>query len=110
MIGEPIHARLASIPYDAWEEELPAVDLVIKETLRIIGASSAMRRNIHRDIVVDDVPIKRGDFMTYQAADVHFNSDIYTDPRKFDPDRYLEGREEDKKEAYAYLGWGAGKG
>ncbi|KAF9557038.1 cytochrome P450 [Agrocybe pediades] len=109
MADEPIYKRLASIPYTAWEDELPAVDLVIKETLRIIGSSSAMRRNIHHDITVDGVSIKRGDFMTYQAADAHFNPDVYTDPKKFDPGRYLEGREEDKKEAYAYIGWGAGR-
>lgn len=38
----------------------------------------------------------------------HMNPDIYTDPTEFDPSRYLAGREEDKKVADAYLGWGGG--
>ena len=34
---------------------------------------------------------------------------IYPNPTTFDPERYLPGREEDKKERLAFLGWGAGE-
>jgi len=36
------------------------------------------------------------------------NPDIYSDPETFDPSRYEEGREEDKKETFGFLGWGVG--
>jgi sterol 14-demethylase len=42
-------------------------------------------------------------------SDVHMNPDIYPDPPTFDPERYKPGREEDKREHYGYLGWGAGE-
>ncbi|KIM37022.1 hypothetical protein M413DRAFT_448749 [Hebeloma cylindrosporum] len=106
---EPLHKRLASIPLNAWEDELPSVDLVIRETLRFTVSGPFLRRNIQKDIVVDGVAIKRGDFMAYPTFEAHMNPDIYSNPDSFDPDRYLEGREEDKKETFGYVAWGAGR-
>ena len=56
---------------------------------------------------VGEVP--PGGFLAYNVTDVHLNPDIYTDPCAFDPDRFRPGREEDKREPYAFLGWGAGE-
>ena len=106
---EPLHKRLAAIPLNAWEEELPALDLVIRETLRIAVSGATLRRNLGKDILLADTTIKRGDFLTYSLADVHLNPGIYTDPTKFDPGRFTKGREEDQKETYAYIGWGVGE-
>jgi len=106
---EPLHKRLASIPLNAWEDELPSVDLFIRETLRFTMIGSALRRNVQRDITVDGVTIKRGDFIVYSMSEAHMNPDIYSNPTSFDPDRYIEGREEDKKETFAFTGWGAGR-
>jgi len=105
---EPLHKRLASIPLNAWEDELPSVDLVIRETLRSTLSTVLYRRNLQKDIVVDGVTIKRGDFMALPVLEAHMNPNIYSNPSSFDPDRFLEGREEDKKETFAYFAWGAG--
>jgi len=105
---EPLYKRLASIPLNAWEDELPSVDLVIRETLRFTVSGALLRRNVQKDIVVDGVTIKRDDFMVLPTYGPHMDPNIYSNPSSFDPDRYLEGREEDKKEAFAYVGWGAG--
>ena len=106
--SDPLHARLSSIPLNAWEEELPTLETIIRETLRISGSGTMLRRNIAKDIQIGDATIRRGDFLAYSAADVNLNSDIYTNPMVFDPDRYGPGREEDRKEALGYLSWGAG--
>jgi cytochrome P450 len=53
--------------------------------------------------------VRKGAFLVHSLGDVHFNADIYSDPWKFDPDRYTEGREEDKKGTLSYLAWGAGR-
>ena len=94
---------------EAWEDEIPTVDILIRETLRLTMGGTAIRRNIGPDTKADGVTIKHGEFLTYQLADAHFNPTIYSDPMKFDPTRYLEGREEDRKETFAYVGWGVGK-
>ena len=100
--------RLSTIPLDAWEDELPSLDLIIRETLRISRSATVFRRNIEKDMQVGEATIKRGDFLAYTSSDVHLNPDIYTNPMAFDPDRYGPGREEDRKETFSYLGWGAG--
>ncbi|KAF8069216.1 cytochrome P450 [Lyophyllum atratum] len=107
---EPLHKRLSSIPMQAWEDEMPAMDAVIRETLRLIAGSGIfLRRNLIKDFDVDGVKIKKGDFLAYVAADVHLNPEVYPDPLAFDPGRYDEGRAEDKKVSFGFLGWGAGR-
>ncbi|KAG6914568.1 hypothetical protein DXG01_016585 [Tephrocybe rancida] len=106
---EPIHKVLASVPSSAWEEEMPMLDLVIRETLRLTVEGSMPRRNPTGDLEILGKRISKGSFVIYRAGDAHMNPDIYTNPTKFDPDRFAPGREEDKKEPYAFLGWGAGR-
>lgn len=107
--NEPLHERLASIPLDVWETEMPMTDSVIRETQRITMGASALRRNLGEDMVVGDKVIPKGDFLVYSLADVHANPDIYPEPSKFDPRRFDAGREEDKRAPNAFLGWGAGE-
>ena len=105
---EPLHTRLSAIPTSAWEDELPSIDSIIRETLRISASGTLFRRNVMKDIQIGEATIKRGDFVAYSIADVSLNPEIYTNPMTFDPDRYGPGREEDRKENLAYLAWGAG--
>ena len=106
--SDPLHVRLSTIPLSAWEDELPSVDAIIRETLRLSGSGTFLRRNLAKDVRIGAATIKRGDFVVYSAADVHLNPDIYANPMIFDPDRYGPGHEEDRKEAFGYLSWGAG--
>jgi cytochrome P450 len=53
--------------------------------------------------------VPNGGFIAYCMTDAHMNPNIYTDPGVFDPERYGPGREEDKRDPYAYLGWGVGE-
>ncbi|KAF8872702.1 cytochrome P450 [Infundibulicybe gibba] len=109
--SEPLHKRLSAIPISAWEDEMPIFERTLRETLRLVMNGAALRRNIFEDVEItgNGKTVKRGEFMTYQLADAHLNSKIYQSPNDFDPDRYLPGREEDKKEAFAFLGWGVGR-
>ena len=100
--------RLSTIPLDAWEDELPSLDLIIRETLRISGSTTALRLNEGKDIQVGEVTIKQGDLLAYSIADVNLNPNIYTNPMTFDPDRYGPDRKEDRKQPFGYLAWGAG--
>ena len=106
--SEPLHKRLSTIPLDAWENELPSVELIIRETIRLTLSFAALRRNVEKELEIDAVVIKRRDFLLYSLGRTHMDPEIYTEPTKFDPDRYLEGREEDRKQTYGYVGWGAG--
>ena len=106
--NEPLHQRLASIHISAWEEKLPVLDLILRETLRINGSGLILRRNILEETTISGSLVGVGDFVAYSMADVHLNSEIYSRPYEFDPARYSPGREEDKKGTFSYLAWGVG--
>ena len=107
--SEPLHKRLSTIPVSAWEEEMPNFDLVLREAVRLVVNITAVRRNIFKDVdVIAQQSVPKGHFVAYSLADVHLNPDIYTNPTEFDPTRFEPGRQEDKKQTYGYLGWGAG--
>jgi cytochrome P450 len=107
--GEPLHKQLSKIPLEAWEDELPLLDFAMRETLRLVANGAALRRNLHKDLEIEGITIKKGEFLTYSMADIHMNPEIYPDPTRFDPGRYEKGREEDRKAYYAFGAWGLGQ-
>lgn len=95
--------QLSAIPLEAWETEMPVLDAVIHETLRIAQPHTAMRRNLGPDTFIDSKLVPSGAYIVYPFSDVHLNPDIYPDPWKFDPSRG------EAKVPFGYLGWGGGK-
>lgn len=104
-----LHDQLSSIPLVAWEINTPVLEAVIRETLRLTMTSAPNRRVMDTEFKMGNVVVNKGEFVTYLQADAHLNPAIYPNPYNFDADRYGPGREEDKKEVYCYLGWGAGE-
>jgi len=108
--GIPFHERLATISLSAWEDELPILDVCLRETLRLYMLVSALRRNLHDDVHIGDKKIEKGTFVVYSAADVHLDSNIYSNPEKFDPDRFrVRAEDVNSKATHPFLGWGAGR-
>jgi sterol 14-demethylase len=107
----PLTAQLTSLPLEAWESEFPALDLCLRESIRLQLLGTAFRRNASGR----DLPIGKGEvvpdgaYVVYALADVHLDPSIYRDPESWDPSRYLSDRAEDKKVPLGYLGWGAGR-
>ena len=93
---------VSSIPLDAWENEVPILDSIIRETLRIAQPHVAMRRNVGPDLYIDGKVIPSGTFVVYPFADVHLDPTLYPDPWVFDPARVPV------KGDYSYVGWGGG--
>jgi cytochrome P450 len=92
---------------------MPTLDAALRETLRLTLNGLVLRRNTLRERKLN-IPggggeVSIGAFLAYDIADAHLNPDIYTDPGTFDPERFNPGREEDKRESYGFLGWGAGE-
>jgi len=102
--------QLAEIPLDAWESEFPMTYLCFRETIRLQTVGSIIRKNSSgHDLAIGNEVIPNGAYATYHLFDAHLNDTIYTNPEKWDPARYLPGREEDKKAPDAYIGWGLGR-
>ena len=101
-------SRLSQVPPSAWEHDMPVMEVIIQETIRLLSGRAALRRNIKEDISIEGKIVERGAFMAHPSTSVHFDPAVYTNPTEFDPGRFEKGREEDKKVTFGFLGWGAG--
>jgi cytochrome P450 len=106
---DPMHQRLSTIPLSAWEDEMPIIDNVTRETMRLVKNGAALRRSVNDNFRVGDKIIRKGAFLAYHMADVHLNDKFYSEPLKFDPDRFSPPRNEDKQGNFVFLAWGAGR-
>ncbi len=76
-------------------EKLPYLTAVIQESLRMsLGVSSRLpRKNTKSEMVYKDWVIPRGQFVGMTQRDILYNAEIYPDPMRFDPERWLKGDE-----------------
>jgi cytochrome P450 len=88
---------------------MPVIESVIRETLRILGSGTPLRRNLADDLRVAGKTIDKGAFMVYNSADVHLNERFYPEPLKFDPDRFNLIGEDDTQGKAPFLAWGTGR-
>lgn len=99
----PLVEQLASIPLEAWDSSFPSIDLCYKEAIRMWVAFPMGRLNDTPNpisIPGTDEVIPPGSFACYNTLDVHYSDKLYPNPMKWEPERFCEGREEFKKEAY----------
>ena len=80
-------SQLSDLPPKAWEEEMPVMEAIIRETIRILLTGAALRRNIKEDLNIDGKVVERGAFMAYSVSSLHYDDSVYSEPFKFDPDR-----------------------
>lgn len=103
---------LATLTVDEWESGFPLIGLGLRETIRFQLVGATIRKNIsHKDFPIGKTGevIPKDGFATYLTDDVHMNPEIYPEPTKWDPGRYLPDRADDKRQPLAYMGWGLGR-
>lgn len=110
----PLKEKLMHVPIEAWEGEFPAIDLALKDTIRMHMPGTAFRKNTSgQDIPIPGSKagevIPSGAFVAFPVGDMFYNPAIYAAEQDWEPARYLPGRAEDKKQAHAWMGWGAGR-
>lgn len=73
-------------------DRLPFLDAVIKETLRLYAPIPASQpRASTRDTTIDGYHIPARTIVSCQAFSLHRNAEVFADPNKFKPDRWLAG-------------------
>lgn len=106
----PLIDRLGRLPLEAWENDFPMVDLCLKDSIRLQLHGTGFRKNTAgKDLVIDGQVVPKDGFLVYHFGEHHLNPNIYEEPEKWDPSRYLPNRAEDKKDKFAFVGWGAGR-
>lgn len=102
-------ARLGDGPLDIDAlDKLETLDLVMRESLRLdTPLSFTVRRSVRdTDLLGHHLPAGMN-VVTWPAVN-HRLPELWTDPEKFDPSRFVEPRAEHKRHRYAFAPWGGG--
>jgi cytochrome P450 len=83
---------------------MPVTERVLKESMRILPASSYSQRVCAAPTMLGNVPLTRGTPVVFSQYVTHHMPELYASPESFWPDRWLNG----PVSPYAYLPFGAG--
>jgi cytochrome P450 len=101
--------RLGDGPLDIESlEKLESLDLVMNESIRLVSPVQWAMRQTVRDTELLGYYLPKGTNVIAYPGMNHRLSEIWTDPEKFDPDRFAEPRNEHKKHRYAFTPFGGG--
>lgn len=87
--------------------ELTYLDRVIKESLRMYPSVPMVARYMTEDIEIDGYTIPKGANIAIHIFGLHRDPDVWPDPLKFDPDRFLPENCQNRH-PYAYIPFSAG--
>lgn len=98
--GRPVsHAVLRELTY---------LENVVKEALRLHPPLFMLVRVAQVDWQLFGHHIPKGTWIVVSPTVAHRMPEVFRDPDAFDPDRFAEGRAEDKKD-FAYIAFGGGR-
>jgi retinoid hydroxylase len=83
----------APTPADLDGQRLPVLERSLKETLRCYPAAWVGPRRTTRDVTLGGVPVPAEIGVHYSSWATHHLPQLYPDPFRFDPDRFLPERE-----------------
>uniref|UniRef100_A0A4D5R9T3 Cytochrome P450 4c3 n=1 Tax=Scolopendra viridis TaxID=118503 RepID=A0A4D5R9T3_SCOVI len=86
---------------------LKYLEQVIKETHRIYPPAPDFARNLTKDMKFGDYTAPAGSSILVMPFFMHRNEEMFPDPEKFDPDRFLS-EEVQKRHPFAYTPFSAG--
>lgn len=107
--GLDLVERLSKLTLREWETLFPVTAYALKETIRLQAAGIIFRKNTTGGPVnFQEWLVPKDAFVVYHIRDIHHDPQVYTEPEKFDPSRYLPDRVEDLKRPHGYIGFGSG--
>ncbi|MCP4006909.1 MAG: cytochrome P450, partial [bacterium] len=89
--------------------EIPILEGVIKETLRVHPPLIVLMRKVMREFRYKDFSIEAGDLVAVSPAVSNRLGDHFPNPDEFDPGRYAEDRREDARNPWAWISFGGGR-
>lgn len=88
--------------------QLPAMDLVMREALRICAPVPGMPRRVTQDCEFAGCRLQAGEAVQLSPWFTHFMPEYWREPERFDPERFAAPREEHKQHPYLWVPFGGG--
>ena len=89
--------------------QIPLLDNVVKETLRLHPPLIILMRVAQGEFEVEGTAIHKGDFVAASPAISNRIAEDFPNPEAFDPSRYDKPREEDVVHRWTWIPFGAGR-
>ncbi len=89
-------------------EQLPQMDWVMKEALRITPPVPFIPRMATREASFKGFRIPKGAYVQIAPSYVHTMAEYWSHPEQFDPERFSPQRREDRSHPYAWAPFGGG--
>lgn len=93
---------------DLSARQRPYLEAVLNETIRLHPQVPVFTRGLARTIVYSGYELPSGWLVHLPSVYTHRMADYFTEPDRFDPERFLPPREEHKVTPYAFVGFGSG--
>lgn len=90
-------------------QSLPYLDAFVKEVLRVYPPVPGGYRELIEDQEFAGHRFPKGWFVKFEPFLCHFDARYWRDPDRFDPDRFLPPRCEDRQHPTAYIPFGGGR-
>jgi len=104
---DEIYADGRDVSYQALRE-IPLLECALKETLRLHPPLIILMRKVMSDFHYKGWTVPAGYTVATSPAVSNRMPEHFPDPERYDPDRYLAGRSEDKQ-SFAWIPFGAGR-
>ena len=95
-------------PTRADHASLPTLDLVMRESMRLVTPVPVVARQAVKDTAVLGHRIPAGSLVMTAPVFTHHSAEVWHDPETFDPERFSPERREDKVHRYAWHPFGGG--
>lgn len=90
-------------------KQMTYLEQVLKEVLRVVPpVVRSGSRKVLQSCEFSGCSIPKGWDVYYQIPETHQDSQIYTHPERFDPDRFSPERSEDKQKVFSHIPFGGG--
>lgn len=107
LLGDPGYLATVVAELDAGPTS-PRLEWAFKESVRLRPVMGFYARTAAQDLDIDGYRVPNGWLAMLCPAVAHRLPGVFTDPGRYDPERFAPGRAEDKKHPHALIGFSGG--
>ena len=83
--------------------DMPYLDAVLKEGLRLYPSVPAISRELSEDIILNNYHLAQGTSVMIHIYSIHRDPDVYDEPDRFNPDRWINKEVPVDENPYCYI-------